>query len=652
MALAHGHGFGLGRAEGHGRSARRSGEPDPADKKSAVQKLRVVWPDIREMIRPRRGTLAFGFLLMAVNRSCALVLPFSTKFLIDKVIGLREVSLLMPLIVAVLAATLIQGVTSYSLTQLLSKAAQRLIAELRVKVHRHVSRLPVAYYDATKTGSLVSRIMNDVEGVRNLIGTGLVEFVGGLVMAFIVLFALLWINALLTGIAVVLIASFVVVLQKAFRTIRPIFRERGKITAEVTGRLTESLGGVRVVKGYHAEAREQSVFLTGVQRLLENILKSLSATSLMSLSATVLIGLVGALVMYVGARSILAHTMTVGDLMTFMALMAYMVAPMFQIVAIGTQLTEAIAGLERTHEVLSELPEDADPKRTVQIGEVRGEVEFANVSFAYEPSKTVLHEISFHSAPDTVTALVGSSGSGKSTMIGLIAAFHVPTEGVVRVDGVDLSTVRLDSYRSQLGLVLQDTFLFDGTIRENVAFSRPEASEEQIMNACRIARVDEFAENFPEKYDTIVGERGVKLSGGQKQRVSIARAILADPRILILDEATSSLDSESEALIQEGLRFLMKGRTTFVIAHRLSTIRRADQILVVEEGRILERGTHEELYAARGRYFDLYTKQHGLQMDLFLAPGEGGEQESDNGGGRKSAAEPNAVTETMRILRG
>jgi subfamily B ATP-binding cassette protein MsbA len=655
MGLGHGHGRAIAFGGGDGRRGmgRRAGEPGkPTDKRSSIEKLRVVWPDIREMIHPRRGIIALGFVLMIVNKLAALVLPLSTKVLIDKVIGHHQAQLLLPLVGAVLGATLIQGVTSYSLTQLLSKAAQRLIAELRVKVHQHVSRLPVAYYDANKTGALVSRIMNDVEGVRNLIGTGLVEFAGGIVMAMIVLVALLWIHAALTGIALVIIAGFTFVLQKAFRVIRPIFRERGKITAEVSGRLTESLGGVRVVKGYHAEEREQEVFAGGVQRLLNNVLRTLTATSLMSLSATVLMGLVGALVMFVGARSILAHHMTLGDLMTFMALMAYMVAPMFQIVAIGTQLTEAIAGLERTREVLSEVPEDADPRRTLEIGEVRGEVAFEDVTFAYDPAKTVLHNISFHSAPDTVTALVGSSGSGKSTMIGLIAAFHVPGEGVVRVDGVDLSTVRLDSYRSQLGLVLQDTFLFDGTIRENVAFSRPHASEEQIMRACRIARVDEFAENFPDGYGTIVGERGVKLSGGQKQRVSIARAILADPRILILDEATSSLDSESEALIQEGLRYLMKGRTTFVIAHRLSTIRRADQILVVEEGRILERGTHSELYAAHGRYYELYEKQHGLQTDLFLAPGEGGESEGENGGSSKLDREPNPVSEAVRLLRG
>jgi subfamily B ATP-binding cassette protein MsbA len=656
MGLGHGSALGFGgggHAHGDRHSRGRPGEPEkPPDKRGTLEQLRSVWPDVREMIRPRRWLLALGFLLMVVNKVAALVLPLSTKTLVDRVIGKHQAWLLLPLVGAVLTATLIQGVSAYSLTQLLSKAAQRLIAELRVKVHRHVSRLPVAYYDANKTGALVSRIMNDVEGVRNLIGTGLVDFAGGIIMAVIVLFALLWIHWELTSVALVMIALFVFFLQKAFRTIRPIFRERGKITAEVTGRLTESLGGVRVVKGYHAEAREQSVFFAGVQRLLNNVLRTLTATSLMSLSAAVLMGVVGALVMFVGTRSILAHRMTLGDLMTFTALMAYMIAPMFQIVSIGTQLTEAIAGLERTREVLSELPEDADPRRTVTIGEVRGEVAFEDVSFSYEPSKPVLHHVSFYSAPDTVTALVGSSGSGKSTIIGLIAAFYTPTSGLVRVDGIDLSTVRLDSWRSQLGLVLQDTFLFDGTIRENVSFSRPEASEEQIMRACRIARVDEFAGNFPEKYDTVVGERGVKLSGGQKQRVSIARAILADPRILILDEATSSLDSESEELIQEGLRFLMKGRTTFVIAHRLSTIRRADQILVVEEGRIVERGTHEQLYAAKGRYFELYTKQHGLQTDLFLAPGEGGEPEPESSGSGGPEREPSAVSEAVRLLRG
>lgn len=575
------------------------------------------------MIKPRRGILAAGFGLMIVNRICGLVLPGSTKFLVDNVLGKHQYSLLAPLVLAVAGATLIQAITSFSLTQLVSKAGQRLIAELRRKVQEHVGRLPVSYYDANKTGTLVSRIMTDVEGVRNLLGTGLIEFTGGILTAILSFFILLRLSALMTGIALAVIVSFSLVLRTAFKTIRPIFRERGKINAEVTGRLTESLGGVRVVKGYHAEDREAKVFAGGVQRLLDNVLKSLTAMSLMSMSATMLMGVVGAFIMYVGARQIEAGTLTIGGFMAFTAFLAFMVAPVFQVVGIGTQLTEALAGLDRTHEVLSERPEDRDPRRTRDLPPILGHVVFNDVTFAYDEGKTVLNDISFESAPGTVTALVGPSGSGKSTMIGLIAAFHTPAQGTVSVDGIDLATVRLDSYRTQLGVVLQDTFLFDGTIRENVAFGKPDASEEEIMHACRIARVDEFAEGFEKRYDTIVGERGVRLSGGQKQRVSIARAILADPRILILDEATSSLDSESEALIQEGLRYLMQGRTTFVIAHRLSTIRRADQILVVEAGRIVERGTHESLYALRGRYWDLYTKQHGVEMNLFLAPGEG-----------------------------
>jgi subfamily B ATP-binding cassette protein MsbA len=494
---------------------------------------------------------------------------------------------------------------------------------LRRKVQDHVGRLPVAYYDANKSGVLVSRIMSDVEGVRNLVGTGLVEFAGGLLTAVFALAYLLHISMLLTGVALACIAVFGLFLRRAFGSIRPIFRERGKINAEVTGRLTESLSGVRVIKGYHAEASEAHVFSSGVQRLLDNVIRSLTAISLMSVSATSLMGLVGATVMYLGARQILNHTLTLGDFVTFTAFLAFMVAPMFQVVAIGTQITEALAGLDRTQEVLAERPEDEDTRRTRDIGPIEGDVVFDHVNFAYDPGKPVLHSVSFRSTTDTVTALVGPSGSGKSTIISLVAAFHEPTEGVVRVDGIDLSTVRLSSYRTQLGVVLQDTFLFDGTIRENVAFARPPATEAEILEACRIARVDEFAERFEKQYDTIVGERGVKLSGGQRQRVSIARAILADPRILILDEATSSLDSESEAAIQQGLSYLMKGRTTFVIAHRLSTIRRADQILVVEDGRILERGTHEELYALHGRYYDLYTRQHGIDANLFLAPGEG-----------------------------
>ncbi|HEV8145726.1 MAG TPA: ABC transporter ATP-binding protein [Bryobacteraceae bacterium] len=627
----------------------------PAEEKKPKRKqseqIRELWPDLREMILPRRKILAVGFVLMIINRLSGLVLPGSTKYLIDDVVGKKHWDLLLPLVGAVLGATLIQGVTSFTLTQLLSKAAQRLIAELRQKVQAHIGRLQVSYYDANKSGVLVSRIMTDVEGVRNLIGTGLVEFVGGLMTAGIALFFLLRISSLMTGLAAAFVILFSFALNQAFTKIRPIFRERGKITGDVTGRLTESLGGVRVVKGYHAEAREAAVFGEGVKRLLDNVLRSLTAISLMSLSATVLMGLVGGLVMYVGANQIRQGSISLGDFVTFTAFLAFLIAPVFQIVGIGTQLTEAFAGLDRTREVLRERPEDQDPRRTVALGPIGGEVEFEHVGFSYEAGKQVLYDVSFKSNPGTVTALVGPSGSGKSTIISLIAAFHVPSEGVVRVDGVDLSTVRLADFRTQLGVVLQDTFLFDGTIEENIAFARPGATKEQILEACRIARVDEFAEGFEKKYETIVGERGVKLSGGQRQRVSIARAILADPRILILDEATSSLDSESEALIQEGLKFLMKGRTTFVIAHRLSTIRRAEQILVVEGGRIVERGTHESLYALNGRYWDLYTRQHGVESNLFLAPGEG-DTISEADRAKAEAKEASGITEAMRLMRG
>ena len=592
-------------------------------KGTPAQHFKSVLPLLQELIRPRRKLLAIGFALMVVNRVCGLVLPASTKFLVDDVVGKHRIDMLTPLIGAVLAATLVQAITSFTLTQLLSKSAQRLITELRRKVQEHIGRLPVDYYDANKTGTMVSRIMTDVEGIRNLIGTGIVDFIGGLMTAALSLVVLFRISATMTGIALLFIACFGVALSKAFRKIRPIFRERGKINADVTGRLTESLAGVRVVKGYHAEKQEASVFAEGVGRLLANVLQSLTAISLTSLSATVLLGVVGAIVMYVGALQIFAGTLTLGGFVTFTAFLAFLVAPVFQVVGIGTQLTEALAGLDRTQEVLHERPEDKDPRRVSGIAAIRGEVTFENVSFAYEAGKPVLHEVEFAAQPGSVTALVGSSGSGKSTIISLIAAFHAPGSGVVRVDGTDLSTVRLDSFRTQLGVVLQDTFLFDGTIRENVLFARPEATEGELLEACRIARVDEFATRFEKGYDTIVGERGVKLSGGQRQRVSIARAILANPRILILDEATSSLDSESEQAIQAGLAYLMRGRTTFVIAHRLSTIRRADQILVVEAGRVVERGTHEALYRARGRYHDLYTRQHGLDAQLFRAAGEG-----------------------------
>ena len=602
------------------RSNSRGTEPGVDPPKPS---LRKVLPEMWTLIEPRKGLLAVGFVLMVFNRVAGLVLPASTKFLVDGVMLKHQAGKLPYIVGVVLLATAIQAATSYSLTQLLSKAAQRLIADLRMQVQQHIGRLSITFYDGNRTGGLVSRIMTDVEGVRNLIGTGLVDFVGGVLTAVLAFFYLMHISAEITLISFGLISVFVLVLQKAFKVIRPIFRERGRISAEVTGRLTESLGGVRVIKGYHAEDREAGVFATGVERLYQNVVRSLTATSLLSLASTAILGIVGATVIFLGARQVMAHTITLGDYFTYNMFLAFMIAPVFQVVNVGTQLTEAIAGLDRTSEILSEKQEDADPNRTVALGTIEGDIRFENVQFSYEPGKPVLHGISLHARPGAVTALVGSSGSGKSTIISLICAFHKPDSGRVVVDGTDLSTVRLKSYRSQLGVVLQESFLFDGTIRENIVFSRPEATEEEFLSASTIARVDEFAERFPDGYDTVVGERGVKLSGGQRQRLSIARAILADPRILILDEATSSLDSESEAMIQNGLSYLMQGRTTFVIAHRLSTIRRADQILVVEGGSIVERGTHESLYDLEGRYYDLYTRQHGLESNRFLAPGEG-----------------------------
>ena len=601
------------------RHANRARDASPPPK----PKLADAWPHAWRLIRPRRGLLAVGFVLMIINRFCGLALPAASKPFVDGVLTNHKGNLLLPIIGFVLGATLIQATTSFALTQLLSKAAQRMIAELRRQVQAHIGRLSVSFYDANRTGNLVSRIMTDVEGVRNLIGTGLVDFVGGIITAVIAFVALLRISSQVTLLIFGLILAFAAVLQKALRVMRPIFRERGKINAEVTGRLTESLGGVRVVKGYHAEEREAGVFSGGVQRLLDNVMRSMTLTSVLSMASTGVVGVMGSLVMLMMGHQALAHHVTAGDYVKYAMFLTFMVAPIFQVVNVGTQLSEAIAGLDRTAEILGERQEYDEPARVNELPPLAGDVRFNEVRFAYDPDKPVLHGISFHAEPGTVTALVGSSGSGKSTIISLICAFHAPDSGTILVDGVDLSTVKLDSYRSQLGVVLQESFLFDGSIRDNVMFSRPDATEEQFLNACAIARVDEFAERFPEGYETIVGERGVKLSGGQRQRLSIARAILAEPRILILDEATSSLDSESEAMIQHGLSFLMQGRTTFVIAHRLSTIRRADQILVVEGGNIVEHGTHETLFALGGRYYDLYTRQHGLDANRFLAPGEG-----------------------------
>lgn len=607
------------------RPSRGPGRSVAADLSAArpKPKLKKVLPEVWQLIKPRRWLLGGSFLLMVINRASGLILPASTKYLIDNVMGKHQLNLLPIIVGVVVAATIIQGITSYTLTQLLSKEGQRLIAELRMKVQAHIGRLPVAFYDENRTGTLVARIMTDVEGVRNLIGTGVIDFFGGVLTALFAFGYLIHLSVKMTLVTFVILVVFGLILQRAFKVIRPIFRERSKINAEVTGRLTESLGGVRVVKGYHAEESEARVFAGGANRLLQNVISSLTAQSLMALASTAVLGVVGALVMYLGAHQVVAGQLTTGGYVTYVMFLAFMIAPIVQLVSIGTQLTEAVAGLDRTNEILAEPQEDSEAARARNLGIIHGDIAFRDVTFAYEPGKPVLHGISFESKPGTVTALVGSSGSGKSTIISLVCGFHNATTGQILVDGVDLSTVRLSSYRQQLGVVLQETFLFDGTIRENILFSRPGATEEQLLEACRIARVDEFAERFPEQYDTVVGERGVKLSGGQRQRLSIARAILADPRILILDEATSSLDSESEAMIQNGLNFLMQGRTTFVIAHRLSTIRRADQILVVEQGLIVERGTHEELYRMGGRYYDLYTRQHGLETNLFLAPGEG-----------------------------
>src|SRR6478672_7938700 len=641
--------FKRGRALANQTNQAKQNDKQGEKKKAPAEQLKSVMPMIKELVRPRRALLGLGLVLLLIGRLAGLVLPASTKFLIDDVINKHRPDKLLLLVLVVASATLIQGITSFSLTQLLSKEAQRLITELRRQVQAHVGRLSLSYYDANKTGVLVSRIMSDVEGVRNLIGTGLVEFLGGILTAVLALGILLKINAWMTSIAIGFLLILTVALGRAFKTIRPIFRERAKINAEVTGRLTESLGGVRVVKGYHAEDRESNVFSRGVQRLLDNVLKSLTATSLMGLTSTVVLGVVSAIIMYIGARQILAGHMTTGQLFSYTMFMGFLIAPVAQMASIGTQITEALAGLDRTREVLGERREDEDPDRSIVLGHINGAITFEDVDFSYEPGKPVLDNVSFDAQPGTVTALVGSSGSGKSTIIGLAAAFYKPTAGRVTMDGVDLSRVRLDSYRSALGVVLQDSFLFDGSIRENIAFSNPGATEQEILEACRIAHVDEFTERFAEKYDTIIGERGVKLSGGQRQRVSIARAVLANPRILILDEATSSLDSESEAYIQQGLKYLMQGRTTFVIAHRLSTIRQADQILVVESGKILERGKHAELLALQGRYYDLYTRQHGLEENLFLAPGEGDKVEEKGGGPRGGSG---GVPDAVSLIRG
>ncbi len=563
----------------------------------------------KTIIWPRRKIVFVGLILIIISRLSGLVLPGATKYLMDEVIVNKDMVMLRYLLLAVVAAIIVQSVTSFLLTRILSVEAQRLIAILRAEVQKKILRLPVRFFDNTKSGALVSRIMTDVEGVRNLVGTGLVQLVGGMLTSVISLILLIRISPMMTLYVLVPVAIFGLISMKAFGYIRPIFRERGVINAEVTGRLTETLNGIRVIKGFNAEEQEMKTFELGVERLFLNIKKSLTSTSFVTSSATFLLGLASTGIMGIGSYMIMHGGLTFGDFLSFTLYLGFMIAPIVQMSNIGSQLTEAFAGLDRTEEIMNMSPEDDGTTRTIQIGPIKGDVVFNDVSFAYEPGKTVLNGISFTAPAGTVTALVGSSGSGKSTIAGLAATYLTPAAGLITIDGQDLSQVNLNSYRSQLGVVLQDDFLFEGTIRENILFPRPDASVDELEQAVRTAYVHEFTDRFEDGLDTVIGERGVKLSGGQRQRIAIARAVLADPRVLILDEATSNLDTESESFIQASLSSLMKGRTTFVIAHRLSTIRQADQILVIEKGHIIERGKHEALIERKGRYFELYTYQ-------------------------------------------
>ncbi|MFZ5972067.1 MAG: ABC transporter ATP-binding protein [Bacteroidota bacterium] len=563
----------------------------------------------RTIVAPRWRILTVGFFLIVVSRLAGLVLPGATKYLMDDVIGKGDLPLLKILLAVVAGAILLQAVTSYLLTQLLSVEAQHLISKLRAQVQQHVLRLPVRFFDNSKSGALVSRIMNDVEGVRNLVGTGLVQLFGGILTSVICLVLLIRISPMMTLYVLVPVAIFGAISLKAFSIIRPIFRERSIINAEVTGRLTETLNGVRVIKGFNAEPQEIKIFEQGVDKLFRNVKKSLTSTSLVTSAGAFLLGLASTGIMGIGGYMIIQNELTLGEFLSFTLYLGFMIAPIVQMSNIGSQLTEAFAGLDRTEELMNMEVEDDGTVRTERIGRINGDIAFNNVSFAYEEGKEVVKSVSFKAPAGSVTALVGTSGSGKTTIAGLVATFLNPVSGIITVDGKDLSRISLHSYRSQLGVVLQDDFLFEGTIRENILFPRPGATEQQLAEAVKAAHVDEFTDRFEKGLDTVIGERGVKLSGGQRQRIAIARAILADPRILILDEATSNLDTESESYIQESLKRLMANRTTFVIAHRLSTIRQADQILVIEHGEIAERGRHEELIAKKGRYFELYTYQ-------------------------------------------
>jgi len=593
-----------------------------AEEKKKKIRWSAAWADARELIWAHRSRLALGAVLMLVNQAMGLVLPASTKYLIDVVIGKGRTDLLWKIALAAAIATVVQAFTSFSLSQVLGVAAQRAITEMRKKVQAQIARLPISYFDSTQTGKLISRIMNDAEGIRNLVGTGLVQLAGSFITAGVAICVLFWLSWRLTSITILVLGAFGGALAFAFTRLRPLFRERGEIMATLTGRLAESLGGIRIVKAYTAEKREALVFARGAHKLFRNIAKAMTGVSATSAFSSLIIGAVGVVIILVGGRSVVTGQMTIGDLFMYVLFTGLMAMPLIQFAAIGTQITEAFAGLDRIHEIMELPTEDEEDAARAPLPQVHGEIEFANVWFEYNERVPVLKNVSFKAPAGSTTALVGSSGSGKSTLISLAMNFNHPLSGTIKVDGKDLRTLRLRDFRSYLGVVMQDNFLFDGTIAENIAFSNPHATLDEIKAVSRIAHCEEFVENFEQKYDTVVGERGVKLSGGQRQRIAIARAILANPKLLILDEATSSLDSESEALIQDGLRSLRRGRTTFVIAHRLSTIRSADQILVLEGGEIVERGTHEELLEAEGRYKQLYDKQYKFERDQFVNPGE------------------------------
>jgi ABC-type multidrug transport system fused ATPase/permease subunit len=597
-------------------------EATPKKKKMDRARIRAILRDAGEVVWRSRRRLLIGIPILLINRLSSIVLPGMTKFLIDDVIAKGHHELLWKLAAISAAASAIGATTDYALAQILGIAAQRSITDLRKKIQQHVQHLPVGFFDATKTGTLVSRVMNDAEGIRNLVGTGLLQLFGGLVTAGIATAILFYLSARLAGIIFIAFFGFFAVLVWAFTTLRPMFKKRSEMVAQVTGRLTEGLSGIRVVKAYTAEKHEARIFAGGAHGLLRLVVRTMRVTSSVGALTTLLVGAVSVAVLVIGGREVIAHRMTVGGLISFTLYLALVVGPVVQIVAIGTQLSEAFAGLERVREILTEAREDADDPTKRPVDEIAGTVEFRDVSFEYTPGVPVLKDINILAPSGRSIALVGPSGSGKSTLISLIAAFHRPTSGEILIDSVPLSELRLFDYRRHIGIVPQDSFLFAESIYDNIALGNPHASREEVMRAARIAHVDQFADSFADRYDTIVGERGVRLSGGQKQRVAIARAIVANPRILILDEATSSLDSESEALIQDGLNALMKGRTTFVIAHRLSTVRKADQILVLEEGRIIERGTHEELMRFGGRYRALYEKQYGIAVNQFVNQGE------------------------------